>query len=53
MTRFATEDKLHIEIRQCGIFVVGEDNCILAKDWIDALRIYREISGNDFFHDNE
>ena len=44
MSEFGTNDPLHVESRSCGLFVVGEGNCIevtsmeQARQMIDQLK---------------
>lgn len=42
-SQFLTENPLHIESRSCGLFVVGEGNCIPVNNMDEARNVINKI----------
>jgi len=48
-SKFDTDTPVHIEVRDCGIFVVGLGSCISCNDYVDAQLKYYKLTGRVFF----
>lgn len=42
-SKFDTENPLHVECRSCGMFVVGEGNCIPVSNMEEAKKEIEKI----------
>ncbi len=43
MSAFGTNDPLHVESRACGLFVVGEGNCIEVASMEQARQLIAKL----------
>ncbi len=43
MSEFGTNDPLHVESRACGLFVVGEGNCIEVASMEQARQLIAKL----------
>jgi hypothetical protein len=43
VSEFGTNHPLHVESRACGLFVVGEGNCIKVKSMEEANKLIAQL----------
>lgn len=43
MSKFGTNDPLHVESRACGLFVVGEGNCVEVASMEQAKQLINQL----------
>lgn len=46
MSEFGTNDPLHVESRACGLFVVGEGNCIEVASMEQARQLINKLKSD-------
>lgn len=44
-SKFNTDAPVHVEVRDCGTFVVGDGECIACKDWLEVNLVYHKKTG--------